>query len=93
MNELIKSALIRAVRTIVQVTLSLLTVDGSALYIAGLGVTDIDWLHILNVAILAGIYSFLLSIYTGLPEAGNEPVEMTEDEAEELIDENPELLD
>lgn len=54
-----KAAGIRAIKTFAQTALSLFTV--------GLAITEVDWLYIGSVAIVAAVYSLLTSI-AGLPE-------------------------
>lgn len=54
-----KAAGIRAVKTICQTTLSMLTI--------GQAVLDVDWLNVLSVSAVAGIISLITSI-AGLPE-------------------------
>lgn len=61
-KEWIKAALIRALRTIAQTALAMLTVEGVR------SITDVDWLGVLGVSALAGLVSFMTSIVTGLPE-------------------------
>ena len=55
-----KASLIRALKTIAQTALSLLTV--------GQAVLDVDWLNVISVSAVAGLISILTSIATGLPE-------------------------
>lgn len=55
-----KASLIRAIKTIAQTALSLLTV--------GQAVLDVDWLNVISVSAVAGLISILTSIATGLPE-------------------------
>ena len=54
-----KAAGIRAVKTIAQVAVSMLTV--------GQAVLDVNWLNVLSVSAVAGVISLLTSI-AGLPE-------------------------
>lgn len=63
-NEWIKAALIRALRTMAQTALSMLTI--------GMAISDVDWLHMVSVTIVAGVISILTSFATGLPEATTE---------------------
>lgn len=60
MNSLIKAALIRAFKTIAQTALSMITI--------GQTVSEVDWLTIASVSVVAGVYSILTSLATGLPE-------------------------
>lgn len=55
-----KAAFVRAIKTIAQTALSLLTV--------GQAVLDVDWLNVISVSAVAGLISLLTSIATGLPE-------------------------
>lgn len=55
----IKAALIRAIKTIAQTAVSLITV--------GELLSDINWITVLSVSLVAGIYSILTSV-AGLPE-------------------------
>ena len=59
MKKWFKAAIIRAVKTISQTAISLISV--------GTIMSDIDWLMVLSASILAGILSMLTSI-AGLPE-------------------------
>lgn len=54
-----KAAGIRAIKTMAQTAVSLVTVGNL--------VTDIDWISIVSIAVTAGIVSILTSI-AGLPE-------------------------
>ena len=58
-QEWAQAALIRAIKTVAQTALGMLTV--------GAAVTEIDWMHVASVAVVAGIYSILTSL-AGLPE-------------------------
>lgn len=58
------AALIRAVRTMAQTALSMLAV--------GMALSDVDWLQLLSITVVAGIISILTSLATGLPEATTE---------------------
>ena len=55
-----KAAALRALRTVCQVILSMITV--------GQAVLDIDWLNVLSVSAVAGFISILTSIVAGVPE-------------------------
>jgi hypothetical protein len=54
-----KAAGMRAIKTICQTALSMLTI--------GQAVLDVDWLNVLSVSAVAGIISLITSI-AGLPE-------------------------
>ena len=60
MNEFLKAALIRAVRTVAQTAVA--TIGTSAVLSA------VDWRMVASASALAGILSILTSIATGLPE-------------------------
>ena len=59
----IKAALVRAVRTVAQAAVSLISV--------GAVMSDIDWPMVASASLLAGILSLLTSV-AGLPEVDNE---------------------
>lgn len=63
-KEWIQAALIRALRTVCQTALSMLTI--------GMAMSDVDWLQLISISIVAGIISILTSFATGLPEATTE---------------------
>ena len=79
MNEFMKMAGIRAIRTVAQTAIATI---GSAAVIA-----DVNWAVVLSASVLAGILSILTSIATGLPEV-EAAAELTEDEAEDYEVEN-----
>lgn len=56
-----KSALIRAIKTMAQTALSMITI--------GMAISDVDWKQLVSITLVAGLYSILTSIVTGLPEA------------------------
>ena len=60
-KDFFKAAAIRAIRTGAQVMLSMIAV--------GMALTDVDWLNVLSVTVMAMIVSVLTSIVTDLPEA------------------------
>ena len=60
-KEFIYAALIRAFKTMCQTALSMLTV--------GMAVSDVDWLKLVSISVVAGVISILTSIVTGLPES------------------------
>ena len=64
--EWVNAAGTRAIKTVAQTALGLFTV-GSTL-------TEIDWVYILSVSIVAGIYSMLMSVVTELPEVGTDGI-------------------
>ena len=61
-KEWFKAAGIRAIKTVAQTAVSLITV--------GAALTDIDWVTVASVSLVAGIFSLLTSI-AGLPEVEN----------------------
>lgn len=58
-----KAAGIRALKTVAQTAASMITI--------GAAITDIDWLNILSVSLVAGIYSLITNV-GGLPELKEE---------------------
>lgn len=58
-----KAAVTRAVKTVAQTAVAMITVGAAA--------TEIDWLNILSVSAVAGIASLLTSI-AGIPEVSEE---------------------
>lgn len=58
-----KAAGIRALKTVAQTAASMITI--------GAAITEIDWLNILSVSLVAGIYSLITNI-GGLPELKEE---------------------
>ena len=78
-KEWLIAALIRAIRTMAQTALSFLAV--------GMALSDVDWMKLLSVSVVAGIVSILTSIATGLPEAttnGELLINTTADDASAL---------
>lgn len=63
MNKWFKCAMIRAIKTMAQTAVSMITV--------GQAVMEVNWLNVLSVSIVAGILSLLTSI-AGLPEVDDE---------------------
>lgn len=55
---------VRAIKTIAQTALGMLTI--------GAAVNEINWSYVLSVSVMAGIYSILTSIVTNLPEVGTD---------------------
>ena len=64
-----KDALIRAIKTVAQTALGMLTV--------GAALTEVDWMRVISVAVVAGIYSILTSL-AGLPEVNEGNPEKSE---------------
>jgi uncharacterized protein YejL (UPF0352 family) len=62
-KDFIKAAGIRAIKTMAQTALSLITVGNL--------ITDLDWIGIVSISATAGVASILTSIATGLPEVEN----------------------
>lgn len=60
MNEFVKAALIRAVRTVAQTAVA--TIGTTAV------ISQVDWRTVVSASLLAGLLSILTSIATGLPE-------------------------
>lgn len=62
MNEKIKAIAIRTIKTMAEVAASMFTI--------GMTVKEIDWMHILSVTIVAGVYTILINIASvSTPEA------------------------
>lgn len=61
MNNFIKYALIRAIKTICQTAVAVI---GSAAVLS-----DVHWGIVVSASLLAGLLSILTSVATGLPEA------------------------
>ena len=83
MSTFIKSALIRAIRTVCQTAVAMI---GTSVVLS-----DVNWWMVVSASILAGILSILTSVATGLPEADYEmALYMNHDEPEdsEVDDEN-----
>lgn len=79
-KEWMKAAGIRAIKTIAQTALGLLTV--------GTAIHEVEWFHVGSVALVAGIYSLLTSL-AGLPELDSK-AEAGAFDAEEPEEEDPE---
>lgn len=77
MNDFIKAALIRMIRTIAQTAVSVI---GTAMVIS-----DVNWAVVASASALAGILSLLTSLATGLPEV--ELADVIEDTIEDFDDE------
>lgn len=60
MNVFLKSALIRAARTVCQTAVAMI---GTSVVMS-----DVDWVMVGSASLLAGILSILTSVATGLPE-------------------------
>ena len=60
-DQWFKPALIRAIKTMAQTALSMITI--------GMALSDVDWKQLVSITLVAGLYSILTSIVTGLPEA------------------------
>ena len=64
MNNFVKWALIRAIRTICQTAVAVI---GTAFVLS-----DVNWWAVVSASLLAGILSILTSVATGLPEVDYE---------------------
>jgi hypothetical protein len=64
--EWIKAALIRAIRTMAQTALALISV--------GAAINEINWAQVASVSFVAGFASILTSLATKLPEVGTDGV-------------------
>lgn len=67
----LKYAGIRALKTVAQTALSMLTV--------GQAVMEVDWIKVLSVSAVAGFISILTSIVGGIPEMKNYEAEDGQD--------------
>jgi hypothetical protein len=63
MKEWLKCAGIRALKTMAQTAISMITI--------GQAVMEVNWLNVLSVSVVAGILSLLTSV-AGLPEVDDE---------------------
>lgn len=63
MKKWFKCASIRAIKTMAQTSLSMITI--------GQAVMEVNWLNVLSVSVVAGILSLLTSV-AGLPEVEDE---------------------
>ena len=72
MNDFIKAALIRAIRTVAQTAVATI---GTAVEIG-----DVNWTAVASASALAGILSILTSVATGLPEVEVSPHEDSTEE-------------
>jgi hypothetical protein len=63
MKNWLKCAMIRAIKTMAQTAVSMITV--------GQAVMEVNWLNVLSVSVVAGILSLLTSV-AGLPEVDDE---------------------
>lgn len=59
-KEWLTAAGVRALKTIAQTALSMITL--------GVSFADVDWKIVVSVSLVSGVYSILTSIATGLPE-------------------------
>ena len=80
-----KAAIIRAIKTIAQTAVGMITV--------GAAISEINWLHILSVALVAGLVSILTSIATDLPEVSllDANKEETPNPLDEILEEDNEV--
>lgn len=87
MNDFIKCAGIRALRTVCQTAVAM--IGTSAV------LSDVDWRMVVSASILSGLLSVLTSISTGLPEVEySEHQYMSIDEPEDsYIDDDFEIFD
>lgn len=69
MNEWIKAALVRAIKTAAQTAVALIGTNA-------IGITGVDWLAVASAAALAAVVSLLTSV-AGIPEVreGKSPLE------------------
>lgn len=80
-----KAAIIRAIKTIAQTAVGMITV--------GAAISEINWLHILSVSLVAGLVSLLTSIATDLPEVAllDSNKEETTNPLDEILEEDNEV--
>jgi len=64
-NDWLIAAIKRALKTMAQTALGMMTI--------GMAASDIDWIHVLSVSCVAGLYSLVSSI-AGLPEVPTDGV-------------------
>lgn len=64
--EWLKAAAIRAIRTMAQTALGIVTI--------GAAINEINWMQVASVAVVAGVFSILTSLSTTLPEVGTDGV-------------------
>lgn len=74
-RELIKCALIRTLHTICQTALATIPTTAKVL-------GDVDWLMVLSSCLLAGIISFIKSIFVGMPEVSRTDIIVDNDRCE-----------
>lgn len=72
-KEKLIMALKRAIWTMAQVALSMLTI--------GMAVSDVDWKQMISVTLVAGLYSLLKSIIISMPEAAVDGTLVINDDA------------
>lgn len=80
MNNFIKAALIRAIRTVCQTAVATI---GTAFVIS-----DVNWWIVISASLLAGIISVLTSVATGLPEVDYKYFDDVEIDEEFMEDED-----
>lgn len=61
----LKPTMVRVLRTMAQVAAGMLTVDVSS----GHGLSQVNWISILSVSLVAGLYSFLTNLISAPPES------------------------
>lgn len=64
---------LRAIKTVAQTALGMFTL--------GMAVTEVSWLNVLSVSVVAGLYSLLTTVVTGIHE-----VELDGDDGQLVID-------
>lgn len=62
--EWLYAAGLRAIRTVAQTALGMITV--------GAAMNEIRWEYVISISVVAGIYSILTSVATNLPEVGTD---------------------
>lgn len=74
-KEWFYAAIIRAIRTMAQVMLSMITVNT----VGGVAVADVNWLNVLSVTLVSGLCSLLTSVSTSLPELKTQSTDITQE--------------
>ena len=64
MKERVKAIAIRTLKTMAEVAASMFTI--------GMTMKEVDWMHVLSVTVVAGVYTVLINIAAPLPEARND---------------------
>ena len=79
MDEFMKAAIIRAIKTMCQTAVA--TIGTAAI------LSEVNWIYVVSASVLAGIISVLTSIGTGLPEVRSAD-ELNDDEVDDDFEVN-----